>query len=162
MSARPAAGAEGLESLMAALDAEVAARAVMAAYMRACDDHDPDAVADLFHDGATWRSERTGAELHGREAIHAAYVRDTARLTFCVHCLTNEWIEADGDRVTARWSYFEPAVNRGVLAVWTAGRYEVELSARSGRWRFDRFSIAAALAATQASGWGDGAFVDLR
>jgi uncharacterized protein (TIGR02246 family) len=137
------------------LDAEVAIRTVMVAYMAACDVHDPDAVACLFREDAHFESLRADppAPLEGREQIRAAYAVDTARLTFCVHYLTNEHIEVSRDHATARWSYFEPAVNRGSLAVWTAGRYEIELVREDRRWQFARFAISSQLAAPYAIGW---------
>jgi len=137
------------------LDAEVAVRRVMVAYMAACDAHDADAVAVLFHEDALWESTRPDAPppLVGRDAIRAEYAEACARLTFCVHYLTNERIRVEGDRAEARWSYFEPATNRGSLAVWTAGRYEHTLTRRDGVWRFAHFRIAAQLAAPYETGW---------
>ena len=118
------------------LDAEAAIRRVMVAYMQACDEHTPAAVAQLFSENARWSSMRPGASppLEGREAIHETYAFDTTRLTFCVHYLTNEQIAVEGDRATARYAYFEPAVNRGTLAVWTAGRYELDLVREFEGW----------------------------
>ena len=137
------------------LDAEVAIRALMVAYMAACDDHDADAVAELFAEDAVWSSLRPGAEppLLGREEVRRTYAVDCARLTFCVHYLTNERISVSGDRATAAWTYFEPATNRGDLAVWTAGRYEHELARHGGIWRFTSFCIGSVLAAPYRQGW---------
>lgn len=137
------------------LDAEVAVRKVMTAYMAACDAHDADAVAELFHEDAVWASLVPGAgpPLHGREAVRAEYAVACARLTFCVHYLTNERIRVDGDRAEAGWSYFEPATNRGTLAVWTAGRYRHVLTRRDGVWNFAEFRIHGVLAAPYDVGW---------
>lgn len=137
------------------LDAEAAVRRVMTAYMAACDAHDADAVADLFHDDATWLSLNPGAGdvLNGPEEVRAEYAIACARLTFCVHFLTNEQIDVDGDHARARWSYFEPATNRGDLAVWTAGRYDHDLERRDGVWKFSTFRIMSALAAPYGAGW---------
>jgi nuclear transport factor 2 (NTF2) superfamily protein len=144
------------------LDAEVAIRQVMVAYMAACDHHDPDAVAALFTDDARWESAGSpGMPVVGRPAIRRAYAADTSRLTFCVHYLTNERITVDGARATARWSYFEPAVNRGTLAVWTAGRYRLELHRVAGVWLFSEFRIASQLAAPYEDGWVPEPKVDL-
>jgi len=143
------------DDVLSRLDAEVAVRAVMVAYMQACDDHDADAVAELFHPDAVWESllEGGGPPLLGRDAVHAEYAVACARLTFCVHHLTNERIDVRGDTALASWSYFEPATNRGTLAVWTAGRYEHELTRVDGTWRFSRFRIGSVLAAPFATGW---------
>jgi ketosteroid isomerase-like protein len=142
-------------STLSELDAEVAVRAVMAAYMAACDAHDADRVADLFEpDG---RLESPGPDgttvLRGREAIHRSYAFDCARLTFCVHFLTNERIVTDGDRAYGRWSYFEPATNRASLAVWTGGRYDNEFARGGGTWRFSVFRVRGVLAAPFDRGW---------
>jgi uncharacterized protein (TIGR02246 family) len=137
------------------LDGEVAVRALMVAYMRACDEHDADAVAVLFDEAAVWETPGDPSSvLNGRQEVRAAYAVACARLTFCMHFLTNEWIRVDGDRAWARWCYFEPAINRGELAVWTAGRYDHELVKKGGQWLFSRFRLTAVLAATQADGWG--------
>lgn len=149
----PAAAATGSAS-REDLDAEVAVRAVMTAYMQACDGHDADAVAELFAIDADWVSLLPDGEvLHGREAVRESYAVACARLSFCVHFLTNERIAVDGDRARAAWSYFEPATNRGELAVWTAGRYDHDLIRVDGVWRFATFRIGSALAAPFADGW---------
>ncbi len=137
------------------LDAEVAVRQVMVAYMDACDRHDPNAVAELFTEDAVWEDPAADPAdaLHGRAAIWSDYAAATTRLTFCVHYLTNERIAVEGDRARARWSYFEPAVNRGTLAVWTAGRYTIDLRKVEDRWFFSHFRLSAQLAAPYATGW---------
>jgi uncharacterized protein (TIGR02246 family) len=147
--------------LLASLDAEVAVRAVMVDYMAACDAHDADAVAVLFHDDATWSSTRDSAVLRGREEIRDTYRVACARLTFCVHYLTNEHIKINGDSAFAKWSYFEPATNRGNLAVWTAGRYDHEFVRQGERWYFLHFQIEPILAAPYELGWGSVRQVDL-
>lgn len=154
MTETEAGVADVIAAAAADLDAEVAIRSLMVSYMRACDDHDANAVAELFHDEAVWESARSGDRLVGRGAIRAAYAADCARLTFCVHYLTNEWIHIDATRAKARWCYFEPAVNRGELAVWTAGRYDLELARHGDRWGFTSFYISPVLAAPQQDGWG--------
>lgn len=137
------------------LDAEAAVRRVMVAYMAACDAHDADAVAELFHEDAIWEPllPGTGEPLLGREAVRAEYAVACARLTFCVHYLTNERIRVQGDRATAGWSYLEPATNRGDLAVWTAGRYRHVFTRRDGVWKFAEFRITGVLAAPFDQGW---------
>jgi len=136
------------------LDAEVAIRRVMVAYMDACDRHDPDAVAALFVEDAVWEDPRDRSQtLLGREAVRRSYADATARLTFCVHYLTNERITVNGNHAVARWSYFEPAVNRGTLAVWTAGRYHIDFRQTRDRWQFSHFRLSAQLAAPYADGW---------
>jgi hypothetical protein len=142
-------------SLLRELDAEVAVRSVMVAYMAACDVHDPDRVAELFElDGRLESPGPDGTEvLLGREAIRKSYAFDTARLTFCVHFLTNERIVTNGDRANGQWSYFEPATNRASLAVWTGGRYSVDFTRAGGTWRFSVFRIHGVLTAPYEQGW---------
>lgn len=150
--------------IAARLDAEVAVRRVMVAYMAACDAHDADAVAELFWPDAVAEGRRDGAvtfRLEGREAVRADWREACARLTFCVHHLTNEEIVVDGDRAEGRWCYLEPATNRGTLAAWTAGRYHHTLTAREGTWRFATFTIETLLQAPYADGWADVPIVEL-
>jgi uncharacterized protein (TIGR02246 family) len=136
------------------LDAEVAIRQVMTAYMDACDRHDPEDVVALFTEDAVWEDPADpSATLLGLEAIRSSYAEATTRLTFCVHYLTNERIAVEGDRAVAQWSYFEPAINRGTVAVWTAGRYSIDFRKVHNRWYFSRFRLSAQLAAPYADGW---------
>ena len=136
------------------LESEIAVHDVMVAYMAACDLHDADAVADLFHEDGVWKSRLQPDEpIIGREAIRATFREACARLSFCVHYLTNESIVVDGSKAHARWRYFEPAINRGDLAVWTAGRYWHEFTRRDGLWRFQNFEIEPVLASPYESGW---------
>lgn len=151
-------------TLLRELDAEAAVRRVMVAYMAACDAHDPDRVADLFEpDGRLESLRPDGAEvLRGREAIRESYAFDTARLTFCVHFLTNERIVTEGDQATGQWSYFEPATNRASLAVWTGGRYSIDFARAGGTWRFSVFRIRSVLTAPFDQGWTPVAKIALR
>ena len=137
------------------LEAEVAVRSVMTAYMAACDQHDADAVANLFEPDAVWCSlaDPEGTPLVGREAVRAEYALACSRLTFCVHYLANERIRVVSDEAFGAWSYFEPVTNRGNLAVWTAGRYQHTFGRIKGVWRFRRFGIQSALAAPYNVGW---------
>lgn len=139
------------------LDAEVAVRDVMVAYMAACDAHDADAVADLFWPDATAEGQRDGERtflLEGREAVRADWAEACARLSFCTHHLTNEeLVVRDATIAEGRWCYFEPATNRGTLAAWTAGRYHHVLTARHGVWRFASFTIETLLQAPYGAGW---------
>ncbi|MCU1497176.1 MAG: hypothetical protein JWM47_1129 [Acidimicrobiales bacterium] len=154
----------GPDRRLTALDAEVAARAVMVAYMAACDAHDADAVADLFHHDAVWIGTEGGREtarLRGREAVRAEYRTACARLTFCVHHLTNEELVVDDHGVEGRWCYLEPATNRGQLAVWTAGRYHHRFTEVDGVWRIASFTIETLVQAPYAEGWGRVAVVVL-
>ncbi|CAN5600242.1 hypothetical protein BH10ACT3_BH10ACT3_08520 [soil metagenome] len=148
-------GDTSIDRVTADLDAEAAVRRVMVAYMAACDAHDADAVADLMHPDVIFEPliPGTGGGLNGREEVRADYRIACARLTYCVHYLTNERIRVDGDRAEAGWSFFEPATNRGDLAVWTAGRYRHVLTRRDGVWKFAEFRITGVLAAPFATGW---------
>lgn len=62
-------------------------------------------------------------------------------------------VDVDAGRAAAGFSYFEPATNRGELAVWTAGRYELELVATPDGWRYRNFRIEPRLAAPYDEGW---------
>jgi len=151
-------------SVLEALDAEVAVRRVMVAYMAACDAHDADAVAELFWPDAEAIGTRDGEEqwrCSGREAVRADWAEACARLTFCVHHLTNEEITVAGSSAEGRWCYFEPATNRGTLAAWTAGRYHHTLTERDGEWRFSTFRIETMLQAPYDLGWVGDPIVEL-
>lgn len=130
-------------------------RAVHTEYMAACDAHAPDRVAPLFVPDARWETVDGSEVLNGVDEIHTTYQRDCTRLTFCIHFLGNEQIVVapDGTSARAAWTYFEPATNRGDLAVWTAGRYELDLVRTDEGWRYRHFRIEPRLAARYGEGW---------
>ncbi|MDY7105613.1 MAG: nuclear transport factor 2 family protein [Actinomycetota bacterium] len=141
-------------SVLSTLDAEAAVRRVMVAYMAACDAHDADAVAELFHPDAVFVSLSSDTPpTHGREAVRADYAVACARLSFCAHYLTDERIEIDGDTARAQWAYLEPATVRHTTQMWTAGRYDHVLTRRDGVWKFAQFRIGAVLGAPYEGGW---------
>ena len=121
-------------------------------------------------DGATLPTDaeaigtRDGVEqwrCSGREEVRADWADACARLTFCIHHLTNEEISVAGPTAEGRWCYFEPATNRGTLAAWTAGRYHHTLTERDGEWRFSTFRIETLLQAPYDLGWVPDPIVEL-
>ena len=77
------------------------------AYCAGCDDdHNGDTVAALFVPTGVWATSMSG-EHHGHEAIRAFFrsVRDSKRMKYSTHMVTNEVIAVTGDNANATWSF---------------------------------------------------------
>lgn len=78
-----------------------------AAYCAGCDDdHNGDTVAALFVPTGVWATSMSG-EHHGHDAIRAFFrsVRDSKRMKYSTHMVTNEVINVFGDIANATWSF---------------------------------------------------------
>jgi len=78
-----------------------------AAYCAGCDDdHNGDTVASLFVPEGVWATSMSG-EHHGHDAIRAFFrsVRDSKRMKYSTHMVTNEVITVNGDTANASWSF---------------------------------------------------------
>lgn len=78
-----------------------------ATYCAGCDDdHNGDTVAALFVPTGVWATSMSG-EHHGHDAIRAFFrsVRDSKRMKYSTHMVTNEVINVFGDIANATWSF---------------------------------------------------------
>lgn len=78
-----------------------------AMYCAGCDDdHNGDTVAALFVPTGVWATSMSG-EHHGHDAIRAFFrsVRDSKRMKYSTHMVTNEVINVFGDIANATWSF---------------------------------------------------------
>ena len=128
---------EELESRVRDLESANEIRNLKAAYAAACDDnYNPDVIASLFVEDATWESEGLG-KFEGREAIREFFRGISSYFTFALHYGLNPQIEVTGDTARARWYLFMPCtVSDGDRALWRAGIDDEEYVRVDGRWMF--------------------------
>ena len=128
---------EELESRVRDLESANEIRNLKAAYAAACDDnYNPDLIASLFVEDATWESEGLGT-FEGREAIREFFRGISSYFTFALHYGLNPHIEVTGDTARARWYLFMPCtVSDGDRALWRAGIDDEEYVRVDGRWMF--------------------------
>ena len=128
---------EELESRVRDLESANEIRNLKAAYAAACDDnYNPDVIASLFVEDATWESEGLG-KFEGREAIREFFRGISSYFTFALHYGLNPHIEVTGDTARARWYLFMPCtVSDGDRALWRAGIDDEEYVRVDGRWMF--------------------------
>ena len=107
-----AAAVEELRDRVRHLEDIEALRNLKAEYAAACDDnYDPDRLAALFVEDATWESQGLGRH-EGREAIREFFRGISGHFVFALHYGLNPHIEVTGD--TARGSVvLVHAVHRG-------------------------------------------------
>ena len=149
MDASPAlrhAGGVPNDDLAAAIDrleAESAIRALCARYCFAIDDHDLDAVGDLFTDDARVWSRDGVMEARGRAAIVEQYRGRFAALGPSNHVSHDHWIRfgEDPDAATGLLSAHAELYRNGAPMV-TALRYADTYRRNEGTWRIAERELA--------------------
>jgi len=137
-----ASDATSTEARLRQLEDIEAIRQLKARYCQACDDdHDPDAVADLFVDDGVWEASISG-RFEGRAAIHGyfAAVRATGRMRHSAHNVFNPVIEVDGDEASGHWRllmlYTVETAGGDVEHFRIIGCYRDRYRRLQGQWRF--------------------------
>ena len=135
-------------------------RNLKAEYAAACDDnYDPDRIAALFVEDATWESEGLG-RFEGREAIREFFRGISSHFVFALHYGLNPHIEIDGDNARARWYLFMPCtVGETGQAMWRAGIDDEEYIRVDGKWMFKSKKSAPIFNTTYEEGWAKQRFV---
>ena len=151
---------EELESRVRDLEAANEIRNLKAAYAAACDDnYNPDVIASLFVEDATWESEGLG-KFEGREAIREFFRGISSYFTFALHYGLNPHIEVTGDTARARWYLFMPCtVSEGDRALWRAGIDDEEYVRVDGRWMFKSKKSAPIFNTPFEEGWAKTRFI---
>ena len=135
-------------------------RNLKAEYAAACDDnYDPDRIAALFVEDATWESEGLG-RFEGREAIREFFRGISSHFVFALHYGLNPHIEIDGDNARARWYLFMPCtVGETGQAMWRAGIDDEEYIRVDGKWMFKSKKSVPIFNTTYEEGWAKQRFV---
>ena len=137
-----------------------ALRNLKAEYAAACDDnYDPDRLAALFVEDATWESQGMGRH-EGREAIREFFRSISGHFVFALHYGLNPQIEVDGDTARAKWYLFMPCtVGDTGKAMWRAGLDEEEYVRVDGKWMYKSKKSAPIFHTTFEEGWARQRFV---
>ena len=109
-----------------------------AAYCAGCDDdHNGDTVAALFIPTGTWATSMSG-EHRGHDAIRAFFrsVRDSKRMKYSTHMVTNEVITVCGDEAQATWSFTMMYTSPDEKRYRILGFYRDTFVRTAGGWRF--------------------------
>ena len=125
------------------IEAELAIRALAARYCFAIDDHDLDAVGDLFTDDARVWSRDGVMDAQGRAAIIEQYRGRFAVLGPSNHVSHDHWIRfgSDPDSATGLLSA-HAELYRNDTPMVTALRYTDEYRRVGGQWRFSERQLA--------------------
>ena len=157
---------EGLASKLVALENRVreledvdALRNLKSEYAAACDDnYDPDRLAALFVEDATWESQGMGRH-EGREAIREFFRGISGHFVFALHYGLNPSIEVTGDTARAKWYLFMPCtVGDTGKAMWRAGLDEEEYVRVDGKWMFKSKKSAPIFHTSFDKGWAEQRF----
>ena len=126
-----------LENRVRAVEDTDAIRNLKAKYAGYCDDnYNPDKIAELFVEDATWESGSLG-RFEGREAIREFFRGASKIFTFAIHYGLNPHIEVTGDTARARWYLFMPCtLGDGNQATWRASIDDEEYVRIGGEWKF--------------------------
>ena len=151
---------EELESRVRDLEATDEIRNLKAEYAAACDDnYDPDRLAALFVEDATWESQGMGRH-EGREAIREFFRGISGHFVFALHYGLNPQIEVTGDTARAKWYLFMPCtVGDTGKAMWRAGLDEEEYVRVNGKWMYKSKKSAPIFHTTFDEGWAKQRFV---
>ncbi len=155
-----AAVVEELRDRVRRLEDIDALRNLKAEYAAACDDnYDPDRLAALFVEDATWESQGLG-KYEGREAIREFFRGISGHFVFALHYGLNPQIEVTSDTARARWYLFMPCtVGDTGKAMWRAGLDEEEYVRVQGQWMYQSKKSAPFFHATFEEGWAKQQFI---
>ncbi len=109
-----------------------------ASYCAGCDDdHNGNTVAALFVPAGVWATSMSG-EHHGHDAIRAFFrsVRDSKRMKYSTHMVTNEVITVSGDTAKASWSFTMMYTSPEEKRYRILGFYRDTFVRTSSGWRF--------------------------
>lgn len=142
-----AKGHGDLEARLARLEAEREIERVVHAYARACDPIDPERIAALFTEDATWGSHTADGSVdfgrfEGRDGIREGFVGLAALIDSpTLHTVSQPSLEVDLEAGTARGEWYtlvvtrpRPAPGRPGEPILLGAVYEHEYRREGGRW----------------------------
>ena len=145
---------EELELRVRAVEDVNEIRLLKAQYAAYCDDnYNPDKIAELFVEDATWESGALG-RFEGRDAIREFFRGASKIFTFAIHYGLNPQIEVNGDTAKARWYLFMPCtLGDGNKAMWRAGIDDEEYVRVNGKWMFKSKTSTGIFSTPFEEGW---------
>ena len=150
-----------IEARLALLEDRAAIEAVMVAYMAGCDRPAEKGkhVAACFTDEGRWESVGRHGNPDwtavGRTAIEVKFDRNTERMPFSAHFLTNGAVTVEGDRARGEWIYFQSATYRDGRALWIAGAYDNRFERTPQGWRIAHLRVSNFFTTPYDKGWGE-------
>ena len=155
-----------LEARIRRLEDIESIKQLKARYCAACDDgYDPDRLAALFTEDATWDGGRTFGRVEGRAQIHRHFAGAGDRITIARHQVMNPIVEldpVDPDLATGHWLLFQPCTNAGPdgeQAVWLAATYDDTYRRVDGTWLIATTTIDVAFFTPFDAGWTEQRFL---
>ena len=148
-----------LEKRVRAVEDTDAIRNLKARYAAYCDDnYNPDKIAELFVEDATWESGSLG-RFEGREAIREFFRGASKIFSFALHYSLNPHIEVTGDTARARWYLLMPCtLGDGDQATWRAGIDDEEYVRIDGEWKFKSKKSEGIFSTPYNEGWAKARF----
>lgn len=128
-----------MQARVQALEDIEAIRKLKAAYCAACDDdHNGDAVAELFVPDGVWEHQgRIRAVGTDEIAAHIFSIRNAGIMKRSAHQVFNPVIDVDGDTATGAWRFLMMYTAADDSFVRIIGRYEdTYVRTRHDVWRF--------------------------
>ncbi len=126
-----------------------------ARYAAACDDdYDPDAIALLFTEDATWDGGMMG-HAETREGIRKFFANASNIIGFAVHGISNPLIDIDGDRATAQWYLHQPMTMKDTdTCFWFCAQYRDVCVRTPDGWKFQHVKVIARAFSPYEDGFG--------
>jgi hypothetical protein len=156
----------GVARRLALLEDRAAIDDLMVRYNRACDAEAAKGsmIAACFTLDGRWSSIGPHGNPDwaavGRPALVAKFDRNTDRMPFSAHFVTNGTVTVDGDGASGRWAYFQTATYRDGTALWIAGTYLADLCRVEDEWLIDRLQVHNWFTTPYASGWAEVEHID--
>jgi ketosteroid isomerase-like protein len=113
-------------------------RRLKAAYCAvADDDHNGEALTELFVPDGTWSASISG-EYRGHDAMRAHFdgIRASGRIEHSSHMVMNPVIDVDGDTATGTWSFLMMYTGSDGSRVRIVGFYHDTYVRVDGQWKF--------------------------
>jgi uncharacterized protein (TIGR02246 family) len=144
-----------LEQRVQRLEDVEAIRRLKQEYAGYCDNaYEPDGLASLFMEDATWDAIELDFHLAGRQKIHDFFAEVHKDNSFALHYILGHVIDVaeDGENATGTWYIWMPATIKGD-ATWTAAQYTDTYKKVDGRWFFQTVRIDYGFFTTYEKGW---------
>ena len=129
-----------------------------AVYCAYCDDHyNPDGLASLFTDSATWDGGPEFGCHKGREAIEKFFAGVSKNILFAAHLVMNPIIEVSGNEAKGKWRLIMPCTvsdsSEKVEAKWLLSKYKEEYMLVNDQWLFSKMKVESQFYSNHLEGW---------
>ena len=131
-----------------------------AVYCACCDDqYDPNGLASLFTENATWDGGPEFGLHQGRNAIRNFFAGVSGNILFAAHLVMNPIIEVSGKRAKGKWRLIMPCTvsesTDKVEAKWLLSKYDEEYTLSDDGWLFDKMVVNSQFYSNHLDGWAE-------